>query len=311
VLQDAGDPLDDGKAQPEAAVLLVGVGAEPAELLEDLALPLGRDADAGVDHLDPEPAASAPDPYQHAALARVADRVRDQVHECSREHVAIGADHRRGRYEAERQALALGQRRELGHEPAQQRPERHVVGRGPDHAGIELRDVEEGAEQPLDRLERGLGIGDQRHGIARQLGLGQRTQEEPRCVQGLEQVVRGGGQEAGLGEVGGLGQRLGLAQGLVAALELGQGLLQLGRTLADLGLEQGGTLEERELGALQVHAPLDPAHEHVADLAQLRVLALELGKAGFGVAARNGHGIPPMAMPVKVWFTCMRPHCSP
>jgi hypothetical protein len=97
----------------------------------------------------------------------------------------------------------------------------------------------------------------------------------------------------------------------VAALELGQGLLELGRALADLGLEQGRPLEEGELGALQVHAPLDPAHEHVADLPELRVLALELGKVGFGVAGEHGHGLPPMAMPVKVWLTCMRPHCSP
>ena len=139
----------------------------------------------------------------------------------------------------------------------------------------------------------GLDVLDQALGVVRQLGLGQGGQEQPGRVERLEQVVRGRGEEAGLGEVGGIGPRLGLARvPRLAALELGQGLLELGRALADLGLEQGRPLEQRELRALQVHAPLDPADEHVADLAQLRVLALELGEPGVGVVGDHGHGAP-------------------
>ena len=56
MLQHARDPLDDRETQAEAAVALVGVGAEPAELLEDLGCAGRRGMPiAGIDHLDTKP----------------------------------------------------------------------------------------------------------------------------------------------------------------------------------------------------------------------------------------------------------------
>ena len=90
MLQHACDPLDDREPQAEAAVALLGVAAEPPELLEDLDLLLLRDPDAGIDHVDAKVRTLAPHPDQHAAAPRVADRVRDEVHERPRKHVPIG-----------------------------------------------------------------------------------------------------------------------------------------------------------------------------------------------------------------------------
>ena len=127
--EDAGDPFHDRKAQAEAAVALIRVRAKAPELLENLDLLVGRDADARIDHLDPEAVAVAAHADQDAATVRVADGIRDQVHQRAHQHVAIGADHGTGRYEAQRQALALRQRRELGDEAAQEGPQRHILGR--------------------------------------------------------------------------------------------------------------------------------------------------------------------------------------
>ena len=235
----------------------------------------------------------------HAALPRVADRVRHQVHQRAAEHTLVGHDHRRRRHVAQRQALALRQRRKLGDQPAQQRAELHVRDLRRDDASIELGDVEQRAEQSVDRLERQLDVLDQTLGVLRQLGLGQGGQEQPGGVERLQQIVRGRGEEAGLGEVGGIGRGPRFLDRPVGPLKLGHGLLDLRRPLADLRLEQGRPLEQRELRALQVHAALDPADQHVADLAQLGILALELGEPA---VAHDGHGagLRPIAMPVKV-----------
>ena len=64
------------------------------------------------------------------------------------------------------------------------------------------------AEQVLDRVQRGVDLSDR--GVA--AALGERRQEQPRGLQRLQQVVAGGGEEAGLAEVGPLGLGLGGAR---------------------------------------------------------------------------------------------------
>ena len=117
-------------------------------------------------------------------------------------------DHRRRGHEPQAQALALGQRRELGRPAgAAGEPSGTFVDHGRHDAGVELRDVEQGGEQPVDRLERQVDVLDQALGALRQLGLRQGGQEQAGGVERLQQIVRGGGEEAGLGDVGGVGPR--------------------------------------------------------------------------------------------------------
>ena len=271
-----------------------------------------RDADAGIDHLDAESAALAPHADQHAAVPRVADRVRHQVHERPRQSMSgsvrttavVGTSRSARPLRSARGANSATSRRSSG-------PSGTFVDRGVTTPASSFEMSSSALSSRSIDSNASLDVLDQTLGVLRQLGLGQGGQEQAGRVERLQQIVRGGGEEAGLGEVGGIGQRLRLLECPVAALELGQGLLELGRALADLGLEQGRPLEQRELRALQIHAPLDPADQDVADLAQLRVLALELGEPAVGVAGDHGHGLRPMAMPVKVWLTCIEPHCSP
>ena len=87
-------------------------------------------------------------------------------------------------------------------------------------AGIEPRDVEQRADDLLDRVERGVDIADQLRRLRRSLALDQAGDVEPRGIERLQDVVAGGGQEAGLGNIGLLGAGLGARQLGVEAGEL-------------------------------------------------------------------------------------------
>jgi len=151
-------------------------------------------------------------------------------------------------------------------------------------------------------------------GCLRRVGEGR--DEEPCRVQGLQEVVAGGRQEPGLGEIGLVGLGLGVAQRLVGELELGHRLFERGGALLDRGFEVDRLLEQAEIVALQVHAPLDPADQHLVDPAELavgreeRLRVVEQPVGGHGPwSARDRRR--PMATPVKVWFRCIEPDCSP
>ena len=243
----------------------------------------------GIHHLDPQARGRRRrTPISTPPWRRVADRVGQQVHQrrgraCRRSvrtTAVVGTRRSSSPLRSARGANSATSR-------AQQRAERHVRDLRRHDAGVELGDVEQRAEQSVDRLERQLDVLDQTLGALRQLGLGQGGQEQPGGVERLQQIVRGRGEEAGLGEVGGIGRGPRLLDRPVGPLELGHGLLDLRRPLADLRLEQGRPLEQRELRALQVHAALDPADQHVADLAQLGILARELGEPAVELI---GHG---------------------
>ena len=95
-------------------------------------------------------------------------------------------------------------------------------------AGVEPGNVEQRAEDFLDRLQRGVDVAREADALLRAgLGraLGQRTRIEPRGVERLQDVVAGGGEKARLGEIGVLGGGLGARELLVETLEFGGALL--------------------------------------------------------------------------------------
>ena len=104
-------------------------------------------------------------------------------------------------------------------------------------AGIEPRNVEQRAEDLLDRLERGVDLPTSSRILAAALALDQAGDVEPRGIERLQDVVAGGGEEPGLGDVGLVGFGLGAA-------ELGVEPRQLLGALAHAALE-------RLVGALQ------------------------------------------------------------
>ena len=75
-------------------------------------------------------------------------------------------------------------------------------------AGVEPRDVEQRAEDLLDRVERGVDVADQLGVVAAALPLDQAGDVEPRGVERLQDVVAGRGEEPGLGDVGLVGVAL-------------------------------------------------------------------------------------------------------
>ena len=121
--------LHDGQAQPQAlAAVALGV-AELVEFLEDLLLVRGRDAAAGVPHLQRQPAAAHAAGDQQAARARVAQRVGDEVAHHQIDQRLVGQRCRRGLARAVDQRGSVGLGAEFLLQRAQQRlhGERRVV----------------------------------------------------------------------------------------------------------------------------------------------------------------------------------------
>jgi hypothetical protein len=86
------------QAQAEAQAALGVAGAAAAEeFLEDEVAFGGRDAAAGVDHVEPASAAAPARRDQHAAALRVAHRVADEVGDDALQQPAVALHHEVGR----------------------------------------------------------------------------------------------------------------------------------------------------------------------------------------------------------------------
>ena len=118
----------------------------------------------------------------------------------------------RARHERELESLLARQRREFDLELAQQLVDAEGRELRLQGAGVEPRDVEQRAQDLLDRLQRGVDIADQAAVLAVALPLDQDGDVEPRRVERLQDVVARGREEPGLGDVGLVGLRLGAAR---------------------------------------------------------------------------------------------------
>ena len=108
--------------------------------------------------------------------------------------------------------LAAGHRREFEIDLAHQFVDAEAGIVRPHRAGVEPRHVEQGAEDLLDRLERGVDIVDQAAVVALALPLDQTGDVKPRGVERLQDVVAGRRQKLGLGNIGGVGVAFGARQ---------------------------------------------------------------------------------------------------
>ena len=148
------------------------------------------------------PARAAAD--QHAALRRIFD-ARWRRNSATAAAAAAGPSAPRASWRHEVSvspfARAIGAN-SISNIP-EQLGERHVGDFRPRRASVEAGDVEQRAEDFLDRLQRGVDIARQIHPLGQGRvgrGLDQRTHIEPRGVERLQKIVAGGGEKAGLRE---------------------------------------------------------------------------------------------------------------
>ena len=219
--QDPRDAIDDGEAEAQP-LGLAGAFLQAGEFAEDRAQLLAGNADAGVEDLYFDQISAPPRPDEDAPVTGIFDGVRDQVLDQAAQQVAIGPDGKRRADDPEVEPLFRGQRAKVVADLAQQfvEPEGNLLGLH--GAGIEAGNVEDRAQNGLDRFQRRFDVGG---GLARRSGarlLDQRGAIEARRVERLKNVVASGREEARLAEIGLFGQRLRLRQFLVEARQLGR-----------------------------------------------------------------------------------------
>ena len=112
-------------------------------------------------------------------------------------------------------------------------------------AGIQARDFEQCIEQILGRLERRVGAFGEARAFRIERLLAQRRGEQARGVERLQQIVRGGGEEARLARI----RRFGFALG---GFLRDQRFAQFARALRDALFEVFVRFAQRQFGALVV-----------------------------------------------------------
>ncbi len=197
--EQAADAVDDGQAKAGTALLAV---VQAAEFLEDLALQRIGDAGALVVHFDPQQAFAATAAQKHATALAVAQRVGQEILQDAAQQRFIADHHRIGIDPVHHQATRLRGDAEFARQCLQQRPEPERLHTGRQAARFQPRDIQQTVE---DRILRGQCSVDVIAGLllrrVAQLAA-QHRDEHACCVEWLQQVVHGRGDEAGLVAVG-------------------------------------------------------------------------------------------------------------
>ena len=121
------------------------------ELLEDRSLMGLGDANAGIPYLHDDADAAPTRTDEHAARARIFDRVRQQILQQATQEQPVRARDRARPYDAQLQAFCLGKRTEFAFELAQQLVELQRHDFGPHGARVESGDVEKLGDDALRR----------------------------------------------------------------------------------------------------------------------------------------------------------------
>ena len=189
------DAVDDRESEPQALRPVAFRAARLIELLEDPRLVGRGDADAGVGDDDLGLAAVPPAADDDAALARIADRVRDEVEQAATEQGRVALGPERRRHDAEAQPLLFGGRPELVGETLEQGLQREGAPLGLNRAGVELRDVEQRVEQILEGGDRAVDAPRERRELRRARGLAQLADGEGERMHRLAEIVARRGEE--------------------------------------------------------------------------------------------------------------------
>src|SRR4029079_16611439 len=145
----------------------------------------------------------APAADQHAACGRVFDGVRYEVLQQPAQQASVGSHHKRAGDECQTEPLCRGKGGKFEFNLAHQLVDTEACEFRAQRAGVEARHVEECAEDFLHGLERCIDIVDQ-PAVFAAAALDQARDVEARGVEGLQDVMAGGRQKLGLGNVGGI-----------------------------------------------------------------------------------------------------------
>ena len=204
VVEKSRQPPHDRQPNAQALGAVTPRVVDLVELLEDQLLVFGRNANAGVDHVDPHLGASRrfararhPRHHQHTALRGVFDGVFNQVGQQALQQVGVGNDPQRRCAQAQLQAFLFGKRRAHRVDGLQHGVDRDRAQVGRDHAGVQPRDVQHGVQRGAQGVHgahqaRRVGV----LGLALQRLLHHRA-KQGNGMQGLAQVMAGRGEEAG------------------------------------------------------------------------------------------------------------------
>ncbi len=268
----------DGEAEAEAG-LAGNVVMGALELLEDRVAPVLGNARSGVADLHQNVCSPSPDADQHAAMRRVTEGVGEQVLQDAPQHRRVGAHRAAGGEDFQLQPAFLCEMREF----AGERLHDVIQLEGADFrlhdAGVELGEVEQGADQVFERDQAAVHLIDQRAALGAGLHFAQGGQGEPGGVERLKQVVPDRGCEGRLERACGLRLRFRL-------FDRAHRLLQFLGAAADLMVERDCGLEQGKGVELAVHRAFDPRHQRAVDFLQLENLALEIVA---GLAPMHGH----------------------
>ncbi len=200
--QQAAETMDDGQPEPQPAGPLPRRVLQLPVFLEDGAQLVVRDADAGVPDLDARETAVAAGAEQDLAAGRVFERVRHQVAQHLFKQARVAVDDKSGEDDTQIQSLRLRLVGERAAQIAEQVVEREIDRLRPHHAGLDLIDVEQRIEHARHRADGVLQAADEV--FQRRPGdpLRQQPLDQRQGLQRLAQIVAGGGQEMGLGDIG-------------------------------------------------------------------------------------------------------------
>ncbi len=163
------------------------------------------DAGAGVPNLQEHAVAALAAADKHRAVLRVANGVRHQVAQDALDQQRIGMHRVPGAAQVQRQALLEGRRLEVQTQLAEDVADLEVLRIHRHAAAVDARDVEQFREQFFERIDRGVDAVDQVRDLVVVALVAQGLGEQSHGMQGLPQIVAGGGEELRLGAVGGLG----------------------------------------------------------------------------------------------------------
>ena len=142
----------DGEAETETVPAVLARFAS-LELLKDRVAPLLRDAGPGVPHFDDPAAAPRPSADQHPAAPRIAQGVGDQVLDDPSQEQRIGRHHPPRAEMPELQSPLGRALRLLPDQRGDERVDRKGLEVRRHHAGVELGEVEQRAQEVLERRQ--------------------------------------------------------------------------------------------------------------------------------------------------------------
>ena len=201
------------RPSPTPFLAAARIVSELVEFLENGLPFVARDADSGIDHVETQEMAAMAAADQDFACLRIAYGVADEVAQHAFEQMAVGAQHGACAHHAQLYADGSRLRLELAMQGCEQRAELEIGNVGLQETGIELGDVHQRGEQMVHGGECRIDALYHVRGAAGGHFLSQRAQKQAGGVQRLVEVVAGGGQKAGLAEIGAFGGGLCLLQG--------------------------------------------------------------------------------------------------